>query len=137
MNARFRCPACDADWSQGEHSSGCPACGGGAMERQCLVCEGACGATWKRAMLDSADTGEAHWIGSCHWQWWLDEAALPARRWGQLVRIDEGSMIILSEGTLHFSSVHDALAWLAEEEYVPLADALADGRVPAQVIPPH
>ncbi len=61
----MQCTNCGADWSRGQFGEECPQCGGGALERSCLVCRGRCGATWKRAVLDSQDENEAHWIGGC------------------------------------------------------------------------
>lgn len=59
------CGSCGADWEQGHHTSGCVECGGGAMLRACPMCAGDCGAVFARAVLDSIDFHEAHWIGSC------------------------------------------------------------------------
>jgi hypothetical protein len=70
MQMTAECLSCGAVWSKGEYSKDCKECGGGALERTCMVCGGNCGTVWKRAILDSNDTGEAHWMGSC---------ALPAR----------------------------------------------------------
>lgn len=61
----FKCGHCHANWSKGEFSANCKQCGGGAMERPCLVCGGRCGAIFKRAAIDSNDYKEAHWIGGC------------------------------------------------------------------------
>ena len=59
------CTDCGADWSQGRFSVDCKQCGGGALEIDCPVCEGKCGAKWQRAVMDSQDFGLAHWFGSC------------------------------------------------------------------------
>ena len=59
------CTNCDANWSDGHFTARCPQCGGGAMERPCGVCQGRCGQLWKRAVLDSQDSNEAHWMGTC------------------------------------------------------------------------
>lgn len=65
------CTTCNASWSEGAHTEGCKECGGGAMTRSCAFCGGYCGLTHRRAVLDSQDSGEAHWIGMC-------QAACPA-----------------------------------------------------------
>ena len=65
MDNTYRCNSCDADWSDGGFTDGCTECGGGAMTRNCILCNGKCGAEYSRAVIDSWDSGEAHWIGSC------------------------------------------------------------------------
>ena len=59
------CYSCGADWSQGHFSDDCEECGGGGLERLCLLCGGQCGSYWKRAILDSHDFEVAHWAGRC------------------------------------------------------------------------
>ncbi len=59
------CATCRADWTAGRFSATCDECGGGAMQRACPVCEGRCGEVWRRAVLDSHDSGRAHWAGRC------------------------------------------------------------------------
>ncbi len=61
----YLCSDCGANWSLGEFSKECIQCGGGAMERNCALCNGKCKSIYKRAPIDSWDSGEAHWIGSC------------------------------------------------------------------------
>jgi hypothetical protein len=61
----IRCTSCGALWTAGRFTDGCAECGGGAMERPCPWCDGTCGARWKRAVVDSHDAQEAHWIGGC------------------------------------------------------------------------
>jgi len=63
--ATAACRSCGAEWTAGRFQEGCPECGGGALETACLVCRGRCGNTWKRAVLDSQDSGQAHWTGRC------------------------------------------------------------------------
>lgn len=136
MNA-VTCPICNAAWSADRFSDDCPACGGGAMRRNCPVCGGACGAEWRRAVADSIDSGEAHWVGACAYEWWIDEPALPTLRWAQLKRAED-SMVIACDHLLYgFATVEEALAWLNEEEYIPYSEALADGSIPAETIPPQ
>src|SRR5512136_244301 len=77
MQIKAECLSCGAAWSNGEYSKDCKECGGGALERACIVCDGNCGTLWKRAIVDSNDTGEAHWIGSC---------ASPAREQQRILR---------------------------------------------------
>ena len=59
------CSSCGAEWSRGTFSQHCRECGGGALEHACLVCGGRCGQQWQRAVIDSRDEHEAHWIGAC------------------------------------------------------------------------
>lgn len=59
------CLTCGAIWSQGDFSSDCPECGGGALDAPCLICGGRCGAHWQRAVSDSKDTHLAHFFGRC------------------------------------------------------------------------
>jgi len=62
----YCCSSCKAIWSQGEFGRDCPECGGGAMQRNCILCNGQCDSVYQRAVIDSWDSGEAHWIGSCN-----------------------------------------------------------------------
>ena len=61
----YRCSSCGAGWSKNEYTHDCIECEDGAMERGCIVCGGRCGSIYKRAVIDSWDTKEAHWIGGC------------------------------------------------------------------------
>ena len=61
----YKCSSCCANWTKNEYSDDCPECGGGAMERSCFLCGGRCGSVYKRAVHDSWDAKEAHWIGGC------------------------------------------------------------------------
>ena len=65
MDNIYLCTTCNANWSEGKFSADCPECGGGAMERNCFICSGRCDGIYTRAVIDSWDSGEAHWIGSC------------------------------------------------------------------------
>ena len=60
-----RCTSCGANWTEGQWTAGCGECGGGALEQPCLICGGRCGATWRRAVLDSNDFRCGHWHGAC------------------------------------------------------------------------
>ncbi len=62
---RIACTTCGSNWCAGEYQVSCNECGGGALERPCIVCGGKCGAVLTRMVMDSQDAGEAHWIGSC------------------------------------------------------------------------
>lgn len=64
-NESTHCTHCNADWTAGQYSKACDLCGGGALVRSCLICNGQCGAEFSRAVLDSWDTGIAHWVGVC------------------------------------------------------------------------
>lgn len=59
------CGSCGADWGLGKVTDGCNECGGFALVRTCPICGGGCISVWKRAIADSNDSGEAHWVGSC------------------------------------------------------------------------
>ena len=61
----WSCTSCGVAWSAGQFTPDCPECGGGAMDRACPICAGACGRRWDRAPLDSQDAHEAHWVGGC------------------------------------------------------------------------
>ena len=61
-----QCNSCGADWSAGEVGADCPECGGYALSRPCPVCGADCGGIWHRAVIDSNDSGQAHWIGKCN-----------------------------------------------------------------------
>ena len=49
------CASCGADWGAGGWSDGCEECGGGAMSRNCPLCQGGCGTIVQRAVIDSND----------------------------------------------------------------------------------
>lgn len=59
------CTSCGANWAEGESNPDCVECGGFALSRHCPVCGGQCGAIWQRAIIDSNDRHEAHWMGKC------------------------------------------------------------------------
>jgi hypothetical protein len=59
------CLTCGAQWSEDLWSKGCEECGGGALKRPCPACEGRCGETWRRAVMDSNDSRVGHWVGRC------------------------------------------------------------------------
>jgi len=59
------CRQCGARWDQHDWTDGCETCGGGALERLCQLCDGRCGQVHERAVADSNDRRNAHWIGGC------------------------------------------------------------------------
>ncbi|MCP4188692.1 MAG: hypothetical protein GY763_13900 [Gammaproteobacteria bacterium] len=61
----FQCSSCQANWSAGEFGKDCDECGGGALKRNCTLCNSKCDSIYLRAIIDSWDTHEAHWNGSC------------------------------------------------------------------------
>ena len=61
----YICYLCNSNWSKDEYTDECELCGGGAMKRDCGICDGECGRKWTRMLLDSLDSGEAHWIMDC------------------------------------------------------------------------
>ena len=65
MSEPALCTLCGADWRQGAFTADCVECGGGAMERPCLVCNGACGATSLRCVHDSQDEQVGVWTFNC------------------------------------------------------------------------
>ena len=66
IEEKYQCSSCEANWAEDEYSNDCMECGGGAMEHSCIICDGNCGSVYKRAVIDSWDTKEAHWVGSCN-----------------------------------------------------------------------
>ena len=61
----YLCTQCHANWSSGQFTSKCSQCGGGALQRKCVLCNGRCGNVYHRATIDSWDSNEAHWVGNC------------------------------------------------------------------------
>ena len=61
----MRCMTCGADWETGAFSEDCEECGGGALTRLCPMCEGKCGQTWSKMLIDTRDESCAHWAGTC------------------------------------------------------------------------
>lgn len=132
------CDACGANWSAGRFTPSCCTCGDGALDRACPDCGGACGSTWKRAVADSNDRREAHWIGQCgltgRAEWWLDESALPDLIWAALVVDGERAKVVDSDGKQHrFDSRRAAESWLREDEYERLVELHETRSVPAGV----
>jgi len=147
------CRRCAADWRGGAYSPDCAECGGGAMVRLCPACGGACGAVWRRLVIDSNDSGEAHWAGHCaltddsaatdpvasagRIEWWLDGSARPDLYWALLVDHPAGGVLVrdMDGADRAFAAYADAVAWLREDEYEKLDDLwAAEGFIP--VAPP-
>lgn len=134
------CSRCGAEWTAGRFSAGCEECGGGAMTRDCPRCGGVCGAVWRRAPVDSHDSGEAHWVGACAAasEWWLDASSLPDLLWARLLvgASGETAVMDLDGAVRRFRSRALAVEWLRADEYETLADLCEDGAVPADARPP-
>jgi len=60
------CPQCGANWAADQSGPDCALCGGFALYRDCPVCNGQCGAVWRRAIQDSIDAGEPIILGQCN-----------------------------------------------------------------------
>jgi hypothetical protein len=65
MDSNLKCFSCGADWSEGQYSTQCDECGGGALDCPCPRCGGLCGMRWQRAVMDSHDLKIGHWYGRC------------------------------------------------------------------------
>ena len=59
------CSLCGADWARGAFTPACVECDGGAMDRPCLACSGACGGRSQRAVHDSRDEQVGVWLIRC------------------------------------------------------------------------
>lgn len=57
------CFSCGVSWSDDHVSLDCSECGGYALERSCPICDGTCGAVWKR---DLAMVSTSHHIVHRH-----------------------------------------------------------------------
>ena len=66
LEEKYQCSSSGANWAENEYSNDCMEFGGGAMERSCIICDGRCGSVYKRAVIDSRDTKDGHWIGVCN-----------------------------------------------------------------------
>jgi hypothetical protein len=73
------------------------------------------------ASVDSEDTGEAHWIGSCAWKLWLAQAALPDRLEAHLFGGDT-PVVVADDGVHRFADIEAAVAWLSQEGFVPACE---------------
>jgi hypothetical protein len=79
------CRSCGADWGRGEWKWSCAECGGGALEKPC-ECFQSCGASYRRAVMDSNDYRRSHWLGGCGAP--IQELV---ERWKRLIAITTGS----------------------------------------------
>lgn len=61
----WSCTSCGENWSKGAFTDGCEECGGGPLERPCILCGGRCGEVARRAPMDSNDSKVAHWHYRC------------------------------------------------------------------------
>ncbi|KAK9883310.1 hypothetical protein WA026_001490 [Henosepilachna vigintioctopunctata] len=59
------CFSCGVSWNDSHVSLDCSECGGYALDRPCIRCEGKCGAVWKRDLSLSHSSGKARWQGEC------------------------------------------------------------------------
>ncbi|KAJ8979218.1 hypothetical protein NQ317_011857 [Molorchus minor] len=59
------CFSCGVSWADSHVSLDCSECGGYALGRPCPVCDGTCGALWKRDLSMSHASGKARWTGEC------------------------------------------------------------------------
>jgi serine/threonine protein phosphatase PrpC len=75
----WRCTSCGARWSAGVFTTGCAECGGGALERACVICGGRCGRGARRMPADSNDARVAHWLFGCALPYGAQATAVRAR----------------------------------------------------------
>jgi hypothetical protein len=102
-------------------------------------------------VLDSNDSGTAHWVGGCalagtesqdpsvqgRVEWWLDTSALPDLYWALLVDTGSGTMVRDMDGATHrFGDYAAAAHWLREDEYDRLDDLRADAELQPAANPP-
>ncbi|XP_071051947.1 protein pinocchio isoform X3 [Onthophagus taurus] len=64
-NQLTSCFTCGVSWADHHVSLDCSECGGYALERPCPICEGICGAQWKRDLSESHACSKARWQGEC------------------------------------------------------------------------
>ncbi|XP_076325859.1 uncharacterized protein LOC143233474 [Tachypleus tridentatus] len=60
------CFSCGVNWADSHVSLDCFECGGYAMQRPCLVCDGKCKSVWSRNVTASHDSRQAKWEGRCY-----------------------------------------------------------------------
>ncbi|XP_054723689.1 uncharacterized protein LOC129233727 isoform X2 [Uloborus diversus] len=65
------CSNCGVSWYDDHISLDCSECGGYAMCRPCVQCNGQCGSMWRRDVKASHLSKQAEWLGSCslNYQW--------------------------------------------------------------------
>lgn len=59
------CFTCGVSWYEDHVSLDCTECGGYAMQRPCLRCEGRCNGVWTRDLAASHEQRCAKWEGQC------------------------------------------------------------------------
>ncbi|KAH7953301.1 hypothetical protein HPB49_007006 [Dermacentor silvarum] len=59
------CFTCGVSWSEDQASLDCAECGGYALHRPCVHCNGSCGGAWSRDLVASHKLRRAQWIGEC------------------------------------------------------------------------
>lgn len=59
------CFTCGVNWNEEHVSLDCAECGGYAMQRPCLRCNGSCGQVWSRDIAASHNLQRAEWLGEC------------------------------------------------------------------------
>lgn len=59
------CFSCGVSWSDNHVSLDCKECGGYALTRPCLSCDGQCPSLWTRNLAASHDHRQAQWEGHC------------------------------------------------------------------------
>jgi len=70
--------------------------------------------------------------------WWLDQSALPDLYWARVQTWDGHGFVVLDcDGrTTILENCGSPSAFMAEDEYVPYEELLADGAIPADTRPP-
>lgn len=59
------CSTCGVSWYEDHVSLDCTECGGYAMQRPCVHCEGRCTGVWRRDLAASHEKRRAQWKGEC------------------------------------------------------------------------
>lgn len=59
------CFTCGVSWYQDHASLDCAECGGYALNRPCLHCNGSCEGVWSRDLAASHKLRRAQWLGEC------------------------------------------------------------------------
>ncbi|KAL1423850.1 hypothetical protein MTO96_020765 [Rhipicephalus appendiculatus] len=59
------CFTCGVSWAEDQVSLDCAECGGYALHRPCVQCNGSCGTVWRRDLVASHKLRRSQWIGEC------------------------------------------------------------------------
>uniref|UniRef100_A0A0C9R049 Protein pinocchio n=1 Tax=Amblyomma americanum TaxID=6943 RepID=A0A0C9R049_AMBAM len=59
------CFTCGVSWCEDHASLDCAECGGYALHRPCLHCNGSCDGIWSRDLAASHKLRRAQWLGEC------------------------------------------------------------------------